>query len=87
MLSRLENCIGNAWRTWNQLERSLAAYRRGLKVELPDDPDTRGCLENNLGLTLRQLGRAEEAVEAFQRALELWKFRGADATMMNMYAR
>lgn len=72
MLSRLENCIGNAWRTWNQLERSLAAYRRGLKVDLPDDPDTRGCLENNLGLTLRQLGRAQEAVEAFQRALELW---------------
>jgi len=72
ILSRLENSIGNAWRTWNQLERSLAAYQRGLQVELADDPDTRGCLENNLGLTLRQLGRAQEAVEAFQRALELW---------------
>ena len=79
MLSRLENCIGNAWRTWNQLERSLAAYKRGLKVELSDDPDTRGCLENNLGLTLRQLGRAEEAVEAFQRALELWNSDSDDS--------
>lgn len=80
MLSRLENCIGNAWRTWDQLERSLAAYRRGLKIDLADDPDTRGCLENNLGLTLRQMGRAQEAVEAFHRALELWSNDSDDST-------
>jgi tetratricopeptide (TPR) repeat protein len=80
MLSRLENCIGNAWRTWDQLERSLAAYQRGLKVNYDNDPDTRGCLENNLGLTLRQLGRAQEAVEAFHRALEFWSNEADDST-------
>jgi tetratricopeptide (TPR) repeat protein len=80
MLSRLENCIGNAWRAWDQLDRSLAAYQRGLRVNQTSDPDTRGCLENNLGLTLRQLGRAQEAVEAFHRALELWNNEADDST-------
>lgn len=72
MVGALDNCIGNAWRIWDRLDKSLAAFHRGLTVNWEEDPDTRGVLENNLGLTLRQLGQAEEAAEAFHRALEAW---------------
>lgn len=67
-----ENRIGNMWRDWDRLDLSLGAFQRGQALGHLDFPDTGGCLEQNLGVTLRSLGRTQEAISAYERAIELW---------------
>lgn len=72
----MEDSIGNNWRSLERLDLSLAAFERALEFGLEKDLDLQGRLANNFALTLRIVGRLDEAVENYEKAIECWQQAG-----------
>lgn len=70
LLARLQSLIGEAYRCLNDFPKAIAAFELGLGYEAR--PNTEATLRNNMALALRSLGRHHEALNNFQRAIELW---------------
>lgn len=63
--------IGSVYDDVGEKRRAAAYYEEGLELIPESDPRTRAIALNNLGITLRQLGEYQRAIDTFERSLLL----------------
>ncbi|HEY8538868.1 MAG TPA: tetratricopeptide repeat protein, partial [Steroidobacteraceae bacterium] len=82
--ARLLESIAKAFRLQGLTERAVVYYEEALRIraqaELPLDAQT-GSILTQLAITLRQLGRFEEADETLAKALEISKSAGSEQSL------
>jgi eukaryotic-like serine/threonine-protein kinase len=82
--ARLLEAIGRAYRRQDLTDRAVAYFEESLRIrelaKLPRDART-GSILTEMAITLRQLGRFEDADRALTEALQISKSSGANRTL------